>query len=226
MGKCKRSSSSSSRSSSSSCSSSSSSSSSCCDSPCKVCFGYWGEPRDLKCKPPCIYEYCNFDEIPTGSLYFAEHWSLYGSLRSLAAKQRFSLIGIVLQLRGKGCKPEPYVLTVLYGENVKLIKLKDLSEDPLIISQQIRPKLRTCSKCLAREQRTYLIKVARRFYGKPFETDKAQVARSIFAIPAANPNECSYTDTELTYRILYESALLGNCCPERESELQSSRMHS
>lgn len=183
----------------------------------KICFGHWDQPRAPKCPYPCKFEECNFDEIPTGSIYFAEHWDLYGAQRSGASKQKYSLIGIVLQLsdkRSSDCKKKPYVLTVMYGQRVKLYELCHLVNHPLIISQAVRPKFRACNKCVDKEQEEYLIKVACEYLGKPFEENSAQIARSIFDIPASNPNECSYVDTELVYRILYQAALLGDCCPK------------
>jgi len=188
----------------------------------KICFGHWGEPRDPKCPFPCKYEECNFDEIPNGSIYFAEHWDLYGAVRSLAAKQRYSLIGIVLQLCD-GKKKEtkkPYVLTVMYDQRVKMYPLCQLVNDPLIMSQLVRPKFRACNKCVDREQDEHLVKLARHYLGAPFEENSPQVARSIFDIPASNPNTCSYTDTELVYRILFEAGLLGDCCPKDEPKKQ------
>lgn len=194
-----------------------------CKEDRKKCYGYWGEPRDPKCPFPCKYEECNFDEIPHGSLYFAEHWDLYGAIRSLAAKQKYSLIGIVLQLSDKNdgkCKKKPYVLTVMYDQVVRLYPLCQLVNDPLVINQLVRPKYRTCNKCTDREQDEYLMKIARKYLRAPFETNSPQVARSIFDIPASNPNECSYTDTELVYRILYEAALIGDCCPKDDAKIQ------
>lgn len=186
------------------------------------CFGDWDNPRPPKCPYPCKFEECNFDEIPTGSLYFAEHWDYYGALRSGASKQKYSLIGIVLQLSDKrdkhDCKTKPYVLTVKYNGVVRLFQLCDLMNDPLIISQAVRPKFRACNKCVDKEQNDYLYKIAREYLGKPFEENSPQIARSIFDIPASNPNECSYTDTELVYRVLYRAALIGDCCPEETTK--------
>lgn len=184
----------------------------------KICFGHWGQPTDPKCDYPCKFEECNFDEIPDGSLYFAEHFDLYGAIRAGAAKQKYSLIGIVLQLSGKasGGKKKPYVLTVMYDQTVKLYPLCDLVNNPLIFSQAVRPRFRSCNKCVDKDINRYLGKVAGRYLSSPFEENSPQIARSIFDIPASNPNDCSYTDTELVYRILFEAALLGDCCPKSE----------
>lgn len=191
-----------------------------CDDKCckeaKKCFGYWGVPRELKCGVPCQYDQLRFKDIPNGSIYFAERWDAYGALRSLASAQKWSLIGIIVQIGRNRQESQPHVFTVFYNKTVALIPLVELMQDPLVISQGVRSKLRACNSCAEADQVRFLTRVIRRYLGAPFESNGAQVARSIFDIPAINPNEDSYVDTELVYRVLFESALIGNCCPPNE----------
>jgi hypothetical protein len=195
---------------------SSSESSSVCHKQ-KVCFGYWGVPRPLKCGVPCQYDQFKFCEIPTGSIYFAQRWDAYGAMRSLASSQRWSNVGIIFQVGSKSRGERfPAVLTVQYNGRVEFTPLRTLVEDPLVIVQGVRVRQRAHDHCTENELCQYLFRIAKRYLGAPFETNGAQVARSIFDIPAINPSEDSFTDTELVYRVLFEAALLGDCCPPDE----------
>lgn len=206
------------------CSSSSSSDKCCpktssptkCSSSLKSCynFGYWCEPRPLKCKVPKIYDECNFDKIPTGSIWLAQMHDCFGVLRTLVNGECFNHIGIVIQ--GKfGCEKVTLVFTINYGGVASLIPLKSLAHNPLIINQVVRPIFRTCNKCTDRKRLKVLQNLIGHYVSAPFEQDGAQVARNLFNLPIQNPTCTSFTDTELIYTILTKAGLLGdNCCPE------------
>jgi hypothetical protein len=187
-----------------------------------VCFGHWGEPRELKCKVPCEYTQCDEDKIPNGSIYVARRYDYYGTLRSLAKRQCWTLIGIIVQTRQGECGKVPQVFTILYNGRAELIPLSQLSCDPLIERQAVLPRLRACNECVSRKINEQLFCEVKKYLNIPFQCDGSQVVRNIFGLPARNVSMKSMTDTQLVYSVLFATGLLGDKCACDDSSSSSS----
>ena len=221
------------------CSSSSSSSTPPCEdlSDCKkVCFGHWGSPRCKACHNLKNYDECDYEKIPTGSIWFAWQFDPYGVVRSLSLKECWNRCGIIVKLksdrvkcvdesdscgcRSKECKKcytvTTCVLSVWHGGRVSLVPLKELAYDKTIRRMGVRTLKATCNKCTDAKRARLISCLVKEYLGFNFERDGAARIRDLFNMNVINPNFDSLTDTKLVYTILFKAGLLkdNECCGE------------
>lgn len=209
----------------------------CDDKRCKkICFGHWGPPK-CKCDADKIhFDECDFDKIPTGSIYFGWEMTPYGAVRSLATDECYNMIGIIFQVKVKrqivetsrdkcGCEQkkcvkcytkEPYVFLARYGCQAQLISLAELTRDPIVLRQAVRQLKSTVNKCVDRKRVQYLYCLYKEYDSCAYERDGAAIFRNIFGLSVHNPNFESFTDVKLTYTMLFRAALLDDngCCKD------------
>ncbi len=222
-------------------SSSSSSIPECSELGCeKICFGHWGAPKCNKCDRVNEYEECDFDKIPTGSLWFGFQIDAFGTVRTLASKECWNRVGIVVQAKAKrdvpqtgcGCKKVckcyvkvPMVFSIWYNGQISFEKLSTLSRQPTMRKMAVRPLKPSCNRCTDEKLVKHLWCVMEEYLKQKvsFEKDGAAVMRGLFNLDVSNPNFQSYSDTKLVYSVLFKAALLNDkgCCEQSSPSCSS-----
>lgn len=202
-----------------------------------MCFGHWGPPQCLKNKIP-QYQECDYDKIPTGSIWFGFDLTPYGAVRSLASGECFNRTGIIVQIKQKveykvttsdgcGCqqkkckkcyKKVPYVFTTAYNGKAGLIPLRKLAQRKTLRQQAVRPRKPAINKCIDAKIIKSLSCNLKEMLKSPYDTG-ACAMRQLFNLDVSNPTFESYSDTKLVFTILARAGLLtdNGCCESSSS---------